>query len=156
MASTKQVTIIDKFTGKIEYQNPEGNDSKLIPNPAMGKGYISVKMMKNTVFLSQNCGNIIILSKDPLSNNWISREHVTGLQNIELMFGDESFDVLGYGSKECIKFWDRRKESETELCIDKAENSNIQGAQLSYPFVFIIFKGYIMGSIKIYNIVVNH
>ena len=154
--STGQVTIFDKFTGRIEYQEPEGNELSSLPDPVVGKEYTSLKMMKNDVFVSQSCGNIMIFSKDDLTN-WISREWKTGLQYINLMFGDESFDVLGYGSRQCIKFWDRSKEVETDLGIDKSELLNVEDALLSYPFVFIIFNGDEYGLyikyIKIYNVV---
>ena len=153
----EQVTIIDKFTGKLEYQEPEGNTLSSIPDPAVGKAYFHLKMMKNDVFVSQSCGNIIIFSKDDLTNDWISREWKTGLQCINFLCGDESFDVLGYGSRQCIKFWDRSKEVETDLGIDKSELLNVEDALLSYPFVFIIFNGDEYGLyikyIKIYNVV---
>merc|ERR1712079_803593 len=110
-------------------------------------------MMKNKVLLAQKCGSIIILSKDPLTKQWISREHKTQLPNLNFMFGDSNFDVIGLGSKECMKFWDMNKETESELRIDKSEDFKIRNAELSYPFVFIIFEGYILGLIQIYNLV---
>jgi len=97
-------TIIDKVTGRIDYQDPESNDLRSISDPSSGRKhtaieYIALKMMKNEVLLAQKCGNIVIFSKDFLSNKWIRRDLKTKFQTLDFMFGDEKHDVIGYGFK---------------------------------------------------------
>ena len=127
------VTIIDKFSGKIEFKF-----SGKIEFKEMNFKWWSLKMIGNTVFAIANKphADLLILSMNPKTFEWTKEEQKTGIHNDDespffTISGDQNYILIA--SNDRIHLWDWRNGMHSGQSV---QCRNVAMIEFSNPYTF--------------------